>query len=184
MSKPYMTQTSIGGCGLVSPETSAWFNKFWGKPEKEKKKEDGNTTYFVNEDKGIRRLIVDKQGVIQNFPGITTEEFWTSQYWGTYLDNKVKYLSYFKQLEDGRILFEWRIQEDDRKNMSEYGNGDNGMRGLSLYSILNEDGDFDGPFRIYKIMLDNGEENYYTGEVELWGKGTFPLEIPFPGRRH
>lgn len=73
--------------------------------------------------------------------------------------NKQTSLSYFKPLEDNRILFEWKIQEDDRRNANEYGSWDNGVRGLSLYSILNEDGDFDGPFRIYKIMRDDGEES-------------------------
>ena len=40
---------------------------------------EDSSVYFVDEERGIRKMLVDQEGNIQNFPGIIMENFWVEE---------------------------------------------------------------------------------------------------------
>ena len=115
---------------------------------------------FVNEEYGIRKLIVDDNGYIQNYPGLENSEEWLDAWESKRaLEPQIRFRTDFERMEDNTILMVWEIQPDGR-----YWEDENGFRGESdleilLYTYLDEKGNFTAPFRAYKI----GNERSYNG---------------------
>ena len=69
--------------------------------------------YFVDEQHGIRTVLVDSTGTIQNFPGIIKEDFWTSQVSPNAMKPEIRFRTSFEQRNDRWIML-WQIQPDGR----------------------------------------------------------------------
>lgn len=63
---------------------------------------------FVDENRGIRKVIVDSCGIIQNFPGIVKEDFWVEEVVPNFLQEEVRFRSEFEKRENGWI-FLWQM---------------------------------------------------------------------------
>ncbi len=105
-------------------------------------------------------MIVDNCGRIHSFPGIIKEIFWVKL-----LDNprdlkpKIKYRTSFERKGD-RWLVLWEIQPDGRYWGDEGGFGMEHDEEIVLYTYLDMEGNFTGPFRVYRV----GMKKYFTEE--------------------
>lgn len=105
---------------------------------------------FVDENRGIRKVIVDSCGIIQNFPGIVKEDFWVEEVVPNFLQEEVRFRSEFEKRENGWI-FLWQMQPNGMYWADDGGFGANNDLEVVLYTYLDLNGDFTGPFRIYKV---------------------------------
>lgn len=108
------------------------------------------SVYFVDEARGIRKMIVDFNGWIQDFPGIVQEDFWVKQVNSGSLMHQVRFRSEFGDLGD-KFIMRWQIQPDGRYWEDEDGFGMTPEEEIQLYTYIDLDGNFTGPFRIYRI---------------------------------
>ena len=113
-------------------------------------KDEDSSVYYIDETRGIRRLVVDKYGNIQNFPGIIKEDFWTCEVAHRFMKPQIRFSTYFER-RDGKIIMLWEIQPDGRYWGDDDGFGMEHDVEVILYAFLNNDGFFEGPFRIYKL---------------------------------
>lgn len=112
--------------------------------------DEDSSVYFVDENRGIRKMIIDSYGNIQNFPGIVREEFWVKHVAPNYLKQQIRFRSSFEKHENGWI-FKWQIQPDGWYWADEGGFGAENDLEVVLYTYLDLNGDFTGPFRIYQL---------------------------------
>ena len=115
----------------------------------------------VNEKRGIRRTLVGTDGRIQDFPGIVKEDFWASQVTDTVLTPRIYYRTSLEERECGWVMF-WTIQPDGRYWEDEDGFGATNDPEIVLYTYVDMDGRFTGPFRIYQV----GEQYYSLDRFE------------------
>ena len=108
------------------------------------------TVYYIDENRNIRKKIVNNMGFILNFPGIQKEDFWIKEVSPVSLLPQIHYRTSFEK-KDGRIRMLWQIQPDGRYWEDSSGFGAEKDREVILYAWFNENGDFDGPFRIYSV---------------------------------
>ena len=124
--------------------------------KKELEAKDDRSVYFINDDLGIRKLVVDKEGCLQNFPGIETEDFWVKEVaHPASLNCTAPNISgsSFKQAGD-EILLIWPFQQDRRYHEEAYGWYGGSQYGIRLYTKLDKEGNFMHPFRIYEMDTD------------------------------
>lgn len=112
--------------------------------------DEDSSVYFVDEVRGIRKMLVDPQGNIQNFPGVVREEFWTKHVPQRYLQQQVRFRSDFEKWDSGWI-FKWQLQPDGWYWADEGGFGGEDDLEVVLYTFVDQSGDFTGPFRLYRL---------------------------------
>lgn len=153
-----------------------------------------DSVYFVDEQHGIRTVLVDSTGTIQNFPGIIKEDFWTSQVSPNAMKPEIRFRTSFEQRNDRWIML-WQIQPDGRYWADEDGFGMEDDLEVTLYTYIDQHGQFTGPFRIYQLgdqpyTLDRFEyalEKEYPKALEMLRSGKLeasgykqPEDILFP----
>ncbi len=103
-----------------------------------------STIIFVNEEKGIRRMIVDSKGVIQNFPGYDyagmTEEEYPPQ---------IRYRTSIEGSPTGRFYMLWEIQPSGMFSSDDDGYGMGDSEEIILSAPIDENGLFTRKFRRY-----------------------------------
>lgn len=112
--------------------------------------DEDSSVFFVDENRGICKMIIDSCGNIQNFPGVVKEEFWVKEVAPNYLKQQVRFRSDFEKRENGWI-FKWQLQPDGWYWADEGGFGAENDSEVVLYTYLDLNGDFTGPFRIYQL---------------------------------
>ena len=112
--------------------------------------DEDSSVFFVDENRGIRKMIIDSRGNIQNFPGIIKEEFWVKHVAPNYLKQQVRFRSSFEKRDNGWI-FKWQLQPDGWYWADEGGFGADDDCEVVLYTYLDLNGEFTAPFRIYKL---------------------------------
>lgn len=115
---------------------------------------------FVDKNRGIRKTIVDKYGRIHKFPGMIKEDFWLkSVETPKNLNSVVRYRTSF-EYEGDKWLVLWEIQPDGRYWSDGGGFGMEDDEEIVLYTYLDMNGKFTGPFRAYSV----GMKKYFTEE--------------------
>ena len=109
---------------------------------------------FTNARKGILRVIVDDRGMIRDFPGIEDLEKIAPMIENGSMEPKVRFRTDFQRCENG-IMMLWQIQPDGRYWEDDDGFGMEHDMEIYLYSVLNEEGRFTAPFRLYRV---NGKD--------------------------
>ena len=112
--------------------------------------DEDSSVYFVDENRGIRKMIIDVHGNIQNFPGMVREDFWVKHVAPNYLKPQIRFRSSFEKWENGWI-FLWQLQPDGWYWADEDGFGAEDDCEVVLYTFLDRNGCFTGPFRIYQL---------------------------------
>ena len=112
--------------------------------------DEDSSVFFVDENRGIRKMIIDSRGNIQNFPGVIKEDFWVKYVAPNYLKQQVRFRSSFEKRDNGWI-FLWQLQPDGWYWADEGGFGAENDSEVVLYTYLDLNGDFTGPFRIYQL---------------------------------
>ena len=111
--------------------------------------------YFVDEERGIRKMLVNQEGNIQNFPGIIRENFWVEEVTERSMEPKVRFRTYFEFQGNGWTMY-WQVQPDGRYWGDDGGFGIENDEEVILQASVDMDGCFTGPFRIYSM----GSEKY------------------------
>jgi len=111
---------------------------------------EDSSVFFVDENRGIRKMIIDTYGNIQNFPGMIKEDFWAQHVAPKYMKPQVCFRSTFEKRDNGWI-FLWQLQPDGWYWADEGGFGAENDWEVVLYTYLDLNGDFTGPFRIYQL---------------------------------
>lgn len=112
--------------------------------------DEDSSVFFVDENRGIRKMIIDSYGNIQNFPGIIREEFWAKHVAPNYLKQQVRFYSNFEKRDNGWI-FLWQVQPDGWYWADEHWFGAEDDLTVVLYTYVDLNGDFTSPFRIYQL---------------------------------
>lgn len=133
----YLTQTVIFG---MHPYRSA---------------DEDSSVYFVDRNRGIRKMLIDSKGRIQSFPGMVKEDFWVKEVPPARIKPQVCFRSSFEKREKGWI-FLWQLQPDGWYWADEGGFGGEHDAEVVLYTYLDDNGNFTGPFRLWQL----GEVGY------------------------
>lgn len=112
------------------------------------------SVWFLDDRRGIRKLLVDKNGLIRRFPGIVKEDFWLGEVAPVKLKPRIRFRTDFEKWGD-RFIMLWQIQPDGLY-WADYGFGIDDEQEVYLYNYIDADGNFTGPFRIYSV----GTKNY------------------------
>ncbi len=139
--QPYLTQTVTYGPRRVGDDPSVC---------------------FVDERRGIYRTIVDQGGNIRDFPGIVQEGTWVKDVSPNALLPEVHFETRFEARDDGWLVL-WEIQPDGRYWEDESGFGAEQDVEVVLYTFLDREGNFTGPFKLYKY----GIRRFYPKEEPL-----------------
>ncbi len=108
--------------------------------------------YITIPESGYKKVIVDKEGYFQDFPGIRRGE-WTSCLRGSCdLDEgRVGFRTEFSRKQEGGYQCIWEIQPDGRYWSDQDGYGGNSDSEILLKADLNDKGEFESAFCIYEI---------------------------------
>lgn len=117
--------------------------------------DEDSTVYYLDESRGIRRMVVDRFGKILNFPGFEQGD-WMELVEQRYLQPQIRFRTDFGKKDDHFVML-WQIQPDSRYWGDEDGFGMEGGPEVTLYAFVDENGEFTAPFRPYQI----GVEYYY-----------------------
>ena len=108
-----------------------------------------NLHLFKISDSSFRRCILDKNGKIQNFPGIVYGRWKEDLEFP--VDEKVRFAFWIGKYVDGKADVSWTLQPDGRYFEDEDGFGAEKCEEICLYSCLDEDGKFTEPFHYNDI---------------------------------
>ena len=111
-----------------------------------------DTVIFYNMKKKILRKIID-QGTICDFPGIANEELVLSYYEGSSISPVTRYHYGCERYdkEGHPFIMYWTVQPDGRYYADADGFGAEYQTEIRLYSFIDDEGEFEGPFRIHSI---------------------------------
>ena len=128
------------------------------------------TIIFTSASGDVTRRIVNETGRILNFPGISPEV--ETQIEGKAsircsLSPEIRYCAEFNLRPNGTILMIWEVQPDGRYWEDGGGFGSTSDQEIRLYSIIDGQGRYTGPFRLYNI----GVKDYYTESDLRRGEG-------------
>ncbi|MBE6038430.1 MAG: hypothetical protein E7218_04425 [Anaerofustis stercorihominis] len=98
----------------------------------------------------IIKAVLDENGNIKNFPGITEDERWQNKM-NVRLFYDVRYEACFISLDDGTFLMKWIVQPNGWYWVDEDGFGFSGDSQITLYCIIDENGNFTKKFELYSI---------------------------------
>lgn len=111
--------------------------------------DEDSSVWFLDDRRGIRKLLVDKKGLIRKFPGIVKEDFWLGEVAPVKLRPQIRFRTDFEKRGDKFIML-WQIQPDGRY-WADHGFGIDDQQEVYLYTYIDADGNFTGPFRIYSV---------------------------------
>lgn len=114
---------------------------------------EDSTIVFVNRAKCIRRTIVDRNGVIADFPGVDGQENILPQ---------IRFRASIETTPGGRFYMLWEVEPDGRFYGDENGFGMEDGEELRLYAFIDDEGNFEGKFRIY-----DRESEQYINESKM-----------------
>lgn len=109
-----------------------------------------SSVYWIDEARGLRKTLIDPSGMIRHFPGIKRESFWTKEVTSKQLSPRISYRTSFER-RGNRWIMLWKIQPDGDYWRDESGFGATNEREITLYTYVDENGDFTDPFRIYQF---------------------------------
>lgn len=106
---------------------------------------------FFHRRRGIRRVLVDNDGYIRDFPGFAEpEELVKHLEDGCLPDPRVCFRTSFCRNEEGFLMI-WEVQPDGRYWEDGDGYGGTSDPEVRLCAQIDEEGRFTGPFRLYKV---------------------------------
>ena len=97
------------------------------------------------DDPSFKRCIIDKSGMIENFPGIVDGD-WKKELEFP-LGKKTQFRFWIYAYKEGKALVEWTLQPDGRYFEDEDGFGAENCEEITLYSYLDTNGLFTEPFK-------------------------------------
>ncbi len=116
---------------------------------------------FFHDEKSIDviRKVLDENGKIINFPGYVEDKRWLSEMNVGFFPD-VRYEAQFYSIKDGKYLMLWLIQPNGAYWADEYGFGRTDDSSIMLYSVVNENGEFEKAFELFKINREKYCNDY------------------------
>ena len=109
---------------------------------------------FTSDRTGRQKAITDKTGRFVGFPGIVKEKEWTSHLTEEgCLEPVIRYRTEFGKFDEHSYIIRWQVQPDGRYWADEDGFGMTPDEEITLYALLDLDGNYIGPFRVYKVGI-------------------------------
>lgn len=121
------------------------------------------TVVFKNEEIGLEKIIIDKEGNIIDFPGVEFSDILKNELGKREIEPVVKYEVMFEKMDDGNFIMVWTVRPDGRYWMDSWGFGAEDYESLSIYSYIDTNGNFTAPFKLYGIGYK------FYGEYQLKG---------------
>lgn len=97
---------------------------------------------FVNRAEHIRRKIVDRKGVILNFPGAEGGGMED-------VEPQIRFRTSIETTPSGRFYMLWEVEPDGRFWGDEGGFGMEDDEETRLYAFIDDEGRFEGKFKLY-----------------------------------
>ena len=133
-------------------DQNVYLNKYSiGRPHCEYLLPLDHTIVFTNEERGIRKRIVDRDGSIFGFPGVEYAESLIQELGNREIEPVVKYETQFIRADAGGFLMLWTVRPDGMYWADSWGFGEEDEEAVQLYTRIDENGCFTGPFRLYRI---------------------------------
>ena len=109
---------------------------------------------FTSDRTGRQKAITDKTGRFVGFPGIVKEKEWTSHLTEEgCLEPVIRYRTEFGKVDEHSYIIRWQVQPDGMYWADEDGFGMTSDEEIVLYALLDLDGNYIGPFRVYKVGI-------------------------------
>lgn len=124
---------------------------FVGEPHSEYIFKVDYTITFINEEKDIKKQIVDKDGNILDFPGVEYTDKLNDELGKRTIEPVVKYEAIFEKIDYDKFIMVWMVRPDGRYWMDSWGFGAEDYESLSLYTYIDSNGNFIMPFKLYSI---------------------------------
>lgn len=102
---------------------------------------------------GQKKVIVDKNGKIMDFPGIDSEDFWLKEIGDGSISPYVRYRTEFSKCDNNKWMMLWEIQPDGSYWEDEDGFGGNSDQEITLYTYFDDTGTFLAPFKVYRVGI-------------------------------
>lgn len=109
------------------------------------------TVIFTNEERNIQKTILEENGGICDFPGVEYSEMLVQELGNRQLQPVVRYGCRFERAGTGGFRMVWTVRPDGFYWADSWGFGAEDYESVELYSHIDEDGQFTGPFRLYRI---------------------------------
>lgn len=107
---------------------------------------------FTHRKEHIRRVLVDNDGMIQDFPGFEDPEGIRCHIKGGELPGpQVRFRTNFTKVDGDRFKMVWEVQPDGRYWEDDDGFGGTSDAEVKLYAYIDRQGRFTAPFRLYKV---------------------------------
>ncbi len=113
----------------------------------------GDKPVILTDEKGKEIIIADRNGYIQNFPGILLEDTWKKKLEGDHIPPRICYRTEFNSCPDGTWRMLWEVQPDGRYWEDEDGFGGSSDEEIILYSYFDCTGTFLAPFSAYRVGI-------------------------------
>lgn len=126
---PYLTETVVFGMHLY------------------RRAGEDSSVFFVDENRGIRKMLVDSNGRIQNFPGIKEKVSVEKIVGVKAVEPQIRFRTSFEKRGDRWIMY-WQVQPDGRYWEDDDGFGGTNDEEVTLYTYVDSDGNFTGPFEV------------------------------------
>ncbi len=126
---PYLTQTVVFGLHVYRRDG------------------EDSSVYFVDENRGIRKMLVNSTGRIQHFPGIKDKASLEKLVGANALKPQIRFRTSFEKRDEGWIMY-WQVQPDGRYWEDDDGFGSTNDEEVTLYTYVDLNGEFTGPFEI------------------------------------
>ena len=121
------------------------------------------TVCLEDETGTIIKTIVDRDGNIFDFPGVTYSDILADEYGTRKIEPIVKYEAIFERVDERKFIMVWMIRPDGRYWMDSWGFGAEDYESISLYAYLDLQGNFTTPFQLYSVGYQ------FYGEYRLKG---------------
>lgn len=109
------------------------------------------TVIFANDEKGIKKQILDSEGNIADFPGVEFCPTLKEELGNRAIEPQIKFEAKFEKSDDDKILMVWTVRPDGRYWMDSWGFGAEDYECVELYSCIDLEGNFTAPFKLYSI---------------------------------
>lgn len=120
-------------------------------------KNEDCSVYYIDNTRGISRMVIDQNGQFCDFPITVTEDFWKAYLRDPgALKNQIRFRTSFEKMNGGFVVL-WTVQPDGRYWADADGYGATSDVEITLYSFLDTNGVICAPFRIYRL----GTESFY-----------------------
>lgn len=136
---------------MSKPDKGVYLSKYYvGEPHSEYLFKVDYTVTLINEESNIQKQIIDKDGNIQNFPGVEYTDVLNTELGKGTIKPIVKYEASFKKIDENFIMV-WTVRPDGRYWMDSWGFGAEDYESLTLYTYIDASGNFTMPFKLYSI---------------------------------